>query len=111
ERGVQCPRVGANLLERYVESWSRAGVLPRLARPRPKAATPALEQWHSRLQAALRTYFGESELILRATTVRDEGSDHSLLAELASWRAEVALNLHARTLEVVRAGGRASTLE
>ena len=109
--GVQCPRLGSALLERYVQSWVREGVLPRPASACVRASGPSAQEWHSALQAALRTHFSEPELALQDSSTYDVGSAHSLLGELASWRSDSAVALHARTLRVIRAGGRASTLD
>ncbi len=109
--GVPCPRLGSQLLERYVESWMRDGVMPRPSSARVHAAIPTAQEWRSALQAALQAHFAEPGLMVRGCSAHDCGSEHSLLGELASWRCEGGLALHARTVEVIRAGGRASTLE
>jgi hypothetical protein len=109
--GVPCPRLGSQLLDRYVESWMRDGVLPRPSKARVHAAGPTQTQWRSALQAALQVHFAEPGLKLHDCCTHDCGSEHSLLGELASWRSESRLTLHARTLRVIRASGRASTLE
>jgi hypothetical protein len=109
--GMPCPRLGSHLLERYVESWMRDGVMPRTSTARVHAAVPTAQEWSAALQAALQAHFAEPDLIVRGCSAQDFGSEHSLLGELASWRSGSGLALHARTVEVVRAGGRASTLE
>lgn len=108
---VPCPRLGSQLLERYVESWMRDGVMPRPSIARVQAAGPSAQEWRSAVQAALQAHFQEPGLSVRACNAHDCGSEHSLLGELSSWRSASGLALHARTVEVIRAGGRASTLQ
>lgn len=109
--GVRCPRLDSRLLARYADHWVRDGVLPRLAQHRVHLVPPSEEQWRCALQDALRKYFAEPGLALRAASARDFGSEHSLLGELASWRSQSGIGLHMCTLHVIRSGGRASTLE
>jgi hypothetical protein len=85
--------------------------MPRPSSARVHAAVPTAQEWSSALQAALQAHFAEPGLRVRGCSAHDCGSEHSLLGELASWRSGSGLALHARTVEVIRAGGRASTLE
>ena len=108
---VQCPRLGAALLERYVDRWTRAGLLPSATPSLPRKPGVGSEQWNAALESALRAYFGEPGLRLIGSQPRDLRADGSILGELASWRSGSGLALHARRLELVRAGGRASSIE
>jgi thioester reductase-like protein len=109
--GMHCPRLGSQVLERYVQSWVRDGVLPRRSPARLHRSGPSAEEWNAALQAALRAHFSEPDLVLQAASAHDAGAEHSLLGELACWRSEGLAALHARTLRLTRAGGRTSTLE
>jgi thioester reductase-like protein len=109
--GVQCPWLSASLLERYVERWVQGGLLPRAPHADRPKLRPGDECWNAALENALRIYFQEPALELVGSQTHELGADRSILGELASWRSAVGLGLHARRLELVRAGGRRSIIE
>ena len=91
--GVECPRLGPHLLERWFDGFQRSGFLPAPRAPRPSAPRPA---GMPNLASELERMVGEP--IAHAERF-EFGGEASILGELASWRAGTTLALHGYRLQ------------
>ena len=107
--GLQCPRLDARVLERTFDALVAHGALPDTG-TRRAARTSVTSLDDARIQARLRAHFADPCLRIVASRRIDFGSEHSILGELASWRAGNAMAMHARSIDLAR-GERRSTLE
>jgi len=110
ERGASCPRLGARLLERYFERWTAHGLVRASDRTRPVSHEDE-DDVRQRLAPMLRQYFGEPDLRIEAANVSAFGSDHSLIGELASWRAGSRYAMQSCRVDLVGANRRPARLD
>ena len=108
--GMECPRLGARMLERIFAAWVAHDTLQEAAVPRShrrEAAALGDGQIEGQLQAHLE------DPCIRVTAARrqDFGTEHSILGELAAFAAGSAHAMHARSVEVTDAAAQRQTLE
>jgi len=82
---LACPPLNARLLERYFASFVDRGFLPaaRRAGVRPGAMVELDRDFFT---AILRRFHGDEALQVRAVSARADISEHSIVAELTSWK-------------------------
>ncbi|MYH28853.1 MAG: hypothetical protein F4137_08360 [Acidobacteria bacterium] len=79
----------AALLERYFDEYVAAGFLPPPRRGRwpARGASEAMDvPDRTRLEPLLRRRFADDSLVVKGVTLRAQGSEHSIVGELTSWR-------------------------
>ena len=89
-RGLVPAPLDATLLTRYFDDYVRRGFLPPPTPGRPVRAQATQPAWWERaesLQHVLRGGFGDESLRVVSITPRRQGSEHSIISELTSWRA------------------------
>ncbi len=89
-----CPRLNADLLDRYFTFYINCAFLPPVERPRPGRNSPssvALDT--SFFNSILRDFYGDHYLQVTEAVVEEGGSDYSIISELTSWRYRRALGL------------------
>jgi len=112
ELGIECPRLGAGLLERYFDVWAARALLPRTSAS-GRARRDAHEQAAApdAIEQALRVHYGDMRLRVTAARRIDLGSEHSILGELTSWRAGSDLAIHGSALAITHGDGTHSSLD
>lgn len=98
-RGLVCPVLSTALLERYFDRFVASGVLPAVRRRRPSRTCDAAAGG-AFLAPVLRRAFGDGSLEVCQATLLAEGSEHSIISELAGWRAGAAAGLARWRVEV-----------
>ena len=88
--GLDCPRLDAELLDRYFSSYVARGFLPPPMRrgwsPTPEQRTPACYEQSGFLEHLLRQHFADDSLRVCDRALLSSGSEHSIIGELTSWR-------------------------
>ncbi len=102
--GVECPRLGAALLDRYFQSWIAQGCLPPVARRARPARNDAATSMDDLVLRALRERSGKEALSVERI---GRCGENSLTSELASWRYGGGIGLFRYR---VRQGGRERSL-
>jgi len=88
--GVECPRLGAALLDRYFQSWIAQGCLPPVARRARPARDDVATSMDDLVLRALRERSGKEALSVERL---GRCGEHSLTSELASWRYGAGIGL------------------
>jgi thioester reductase-like protein len=103
--GLLCPRLDAEMLERYFDRYIEQGVLPA-PRPRQSSAhvlTPtACHEDPAFVERLLRTHFDDPCLRVREHRLVSSRFDHSIIGELTSWRHKRRTGLFEYTVTVER---------
>jgi thioester reductase-like protein len=110
--GLQCPKLTADLLDRYFEDYLRSGFLPEPCdspvrrRRRQAAGEPGHDRTHdaARFTALLRAHFDDRSIDVSRATVLGTGSEHSILGELTAWRHGRRVGLSTQRLDVSQQG-------
>lgn len=87
--GLFCPRLDADMLERYFDRYIEQGILPPPPNRQSSAQlrTPsACHEDGAFVERLLRTHFDDPHLRVRDYRSVSSRSDHSIIGELTSWR-------------------------
>ena len=106
--GLDCPRLDANLFDRYFAGYIDRGFLPPPAHERcsrrPAQRSVACYEDPRFLEGLLQRHYGDPSLRVRSVTLAPFGGDHSIISELTSWRRQRPSGLFKCRLTVQRPG-------
>ena len=90
--GLTCPRLDADLFDRYFDGYLKRGFLsppPAEVRSRPSAERAvACYQDPRFLERLLREHYSDPSLRVEQIALTPFGNDHSIISELTSWRRQ-----------------------
>jgi thioester reductase-like protein len=90
DAGLFCPRLDAEMLERYFDRYIEDGVLPTPAKHRQRSGRlptpPTCHEDPRFVERLLRKHFDDPGLRVREHRLVSSRSDHSIIGELTSWR-------------------------
>jgi len=103
--GIACPRLDAQLLDRYFSSFIDQGFLPEPVQPRATKRASLLERLDPALfTSILRKFYNDETLRVTDVTAKGSGSDKSIITELTSWKYGGRSGLFPYRLNVCRKG-------
>lgn len=110
---LRSPPLSAHLLDRYFSFYVRRGFLPPPSRgTRRSGASSNGHLDAGEFGQVFRRFYCDEKLRVTGVVEHSRGSEHSILAELSSWRHSQALGLSRHRVEFVRGnGGGAGTLD
>ncbi len=108
---VECPRLGARLLERYFDRWIAMGYIEPVARPGTLSPVTSRAHCVVPVESVLQRYFDEPELRVLETTVTEFGGEHSLIGEIGAWRAGTDYAMQRQRVTLRRAKGTTARLD
>jgi thioester reductase-like protein len=107
---LRSPSLSAHLLDRYFNSFVRRGFLP----PPGRATRRPRDAANGQLGAAefgqvFQRFYRDETLRITGVSEHSRGSEHSILAELSSWRHGQAQGLSRHRVELLRGNGTGAT--
>jgi hypothetical protein len=109
DAGLVCPRLDADMLERWFNRYIERGVLPAppAARSSPRAHfAKTCHEDAGFVERLLRRHFDDSSIRVREYRRVSSGSDHSIIGELTSWRGRRRTGLFEYIVTLERQGRR-----
>lgn len=108
---VECPRLGAHLLERYFDRWMETRRIAAVVRPASVRRLPPLAEFDAALETLLQRYFREPGLRVLGSVTSSFGLDHSLIGEIGAWRAGMGYAMQQRCVTLRRGNGTTARLD
>lgn len=108
---LECPRLGAQLLERYFDRWVQTRRIAAVRSPASVCRPPRRTELRDVLEGVIQRHFRDSALRVLDLSTAAFGIDHSLLGETAAWRAGMAYAMQRCCVSVRRGNGATARLD
>ena len=96
-----CPRLNADLLDRYFAGYINSSFLPSVKRSRARCkGSSSISFDASFFSSILQDFYGDRSLRVTEAAAEEGGSDYSIISELTSWRYRQDLGLRCYRLLV-----------